>query len=129
MDVRTGLIQVQRPVQYMNMLAEALFDGVHELLNDIQKRLRRRAIALLANLVDGLLGADADIGQKIVYGAVSLDVAGFLVASVLSGDESAIAALIFVVLMLDEGWILSGSVFHVGTQTMLTVPVEVEGCA
>ena len=55
--------------------------------------------------------------------------AGFLVAGVLSGDESAIAALIFVMLVLDEGWILAGSVFHVGTQTILTVPVEVEGCA
>lgn len=47
----------------MNVLAEALFDGVHELLNDIYKYLRWRAIALLADLVDGLLGADADIGK------------------------------------------------------------------
>ena len=125
----TGLVQMQRPVQHMNVLAEALFDGVHELLNDIYKYLRWRAIALLADLVDGLFGADASIGQQIVYGAVSFDVAGFLVAGVLSGDESAIAALIFVMLVLDEGWILAGSVFHVGTQTMLTVPVEVEGCA
>jgi len=55
--------------------------------------------------------------------------AGFFVAGILPGDESAIAALIFVMLMLGEGWIPTGSVFLVGAQAVLTVPVEVEGCA
>ena len=128
-DVRAGFVEVQRPVQHMNVLAEAFLDGGYKLLNDFGQYLRRRAVALLTDLVDGFLGTDAGICQQIVHGAVALGVAGFLVAGILTGDESAIAALIFVMLMLGEGRILAGGVFLVGAQSVLTVPVEVEGCA
>ena len=113
----------------MNVLAKTLLDGIHKLLNDFGQHLRRRAVAFFADLIDGFLGTDAGICQQIVHSAVALSVAGFLVAGILTGDESAIAALIFVMLMLGEGRILAGGVFLVGAQSILTVPVEVEGCA
>ena len=128
-DVRAGFVEVQRPVQHMNVLAEAFLDGGHELLNDFGQHLRRWTVALLADLINGFFGADAGICQQIVHGAVALGVAGFSVAGVLPGDESTIAALVFVMLMLGEGRILAGGVFLVGAQSVLTVPVEVEGCA
>ena len=128
-DVGTGFVEVQCPVQYMDVGAKPFLNGGEELAHDGSQHLRRRTVALLADLVDGLLGTDTGIGKQIVDGAVALGMAGFFVAGVLSGDESAIAALIFVMLMLGEGRILARSVFLVGAQAVLTVPVEVEGCA
>lgn len=83
MDVRAGFVQMQRPVQYMNVLAEPLLNGGEELGHDSGQHLWRRAIAFFADLVDGFLGADAGIGKQIVHSAVALGVAGFDVALVL----------------------------------------------
>ena len=116
---------------HQNLILDAggIVHGGEELGYDGGQHLRRWTVALLADLVDGFLGTDAGICQQIVHGAVALGVAGFLIAGILTGDESAIAAFIFVMLMLGEGWIPTRSVFLVGAQAVLTVPVEVEGCA
>lgn len=111
----------------MNVLAKTLLDGVHELLNDLQQLLRRRAITILADLVNRFFRTDTDIIQQIIHSAVSFGVPGLDVPGILSGDKAAVAFLIFIPLMLGKGRILTGKVFFVGSQTVCAVPVKVHG--
>ena len=102
-DVGTGLVQMQRPVQHMDVGAEALFHRCKKRQHHVSQHLGRRAVALFSDLVDGFFRANARIPQQIVNGSIALGMTGFGVALVLPRNKRPVPALIFVPLVLGEG--------------------------
>ena len=110
----------------MHMAAKTLLDGCHEFLDDFQQHFWRRTVAFFSDLVDRFFRADPCIRQQIVHSAVSPCVSGFLIAGCLPGQIIAVALLVEIPLHLIEGWILTGLIFLVIPQTVLSVPVKVQ---
>ena len=127
MDMGTGLVQMQRPVQHMDVGAEAFFHGCKKFQHHGSQHLGRRAVAFFANLVDGFFRADARIPQQIVNGSIALGMTGFGVALVLPRNERPVPALIFVPLVLGEG--RKAAVLLMGAQAVCAVPVQVQPCS
>lgn len=126
MDVRAGLVQMQRPVKDMDMIAKSFSDGLHKLLNDSSQHLWRRTVSLLADLIDRLFRTDASISQQVVHRAVAFGVTSFDVALRLTCKIRAVTLFIEIMLHLDEGGILTGYVLGMCAKAVVPVPVQIK---
>ena len=127
MDMRCALIQMQCPIQHMNVFAKFGLELVNELGDDVQQFLRRSVVVLCSQLVDGFFRAGLAAGQQVGNGAVALCVPDLGVTLVLAFHKVGIAALIELPFHIREGrpqivrvlWVESR------TEAVEAVPVDV----
>ena len=93
-DMRCAFVQMQRPVQHMNVVAKLGLELVNELRDDVQQVLCRSVFVQRPKLVDGLLRAGLAAGQQVGNGAVALCVPNLGVALVLTFDKGRVPALV-----------------------------------
>ena len=127
MDVGCAFIQMQCPVQYMNVVAILGFELLDELRDDAQQVLCRSVFIQRSKLVDRLFRAGLTAGQQVRNRAVALRVPDFGVALVLTFHKIGIAALVKLSFYLREG---CRQIIRVGwsesrTETVKAVPVDV----
>ena len=126
-DMGCAFIQMQRPVQHMNMVAILGFELLDELCDDAQQVLCRSVFIQRSKLVDGLFRAGLTAGQQVGNGAVALRVPDLGIALVLAFDEGRIAALVELPFHIREGRCQIIRVLWVKSQTksVEAVPVDV----
>ena len=127
MDMRCALIQMQCPIQHMNVFAKFALELVNELRDDVHQVLCRSVFIQRSKLVDRLFRAGLAAGQQVGNGAVALRVPDLGIALVLLFDELRIAALVKLSFYLREGRcqiirVLRG---ESRTEAVETVPVDV----
>ena len=83
MDVGRTLIQMQRPVQNVDMGAKAPFKLLIKFADNERQRTRWNGFFHGANLINAFLRTGLVVFQKIFYGTVALGVPGFLVPGIL----------------------------------------------
>ena len=83
-DVGCAFVQMQRPIQNVNMIAKLCFELLDELGDDVQQVLCGSVFIQRSKLVDSFLRAGLAAGQQVGNGAVALCVPGFGVALVLA---------------------------------------------
>ncbi len=124
MDVGCAFVQMQCPVQHMNVVAILGLELLDELCDDAQQVLCRSVFIQRSKLVDGLLRAGLAAGQQVGNGAVALGVANLRIAGVLVLHKVSVMDFIEHLLHIAE----CGSLFIlVGCRTdaMIAVPVDV----
>ena len=131
MDMRCAFIQMQRPVQHMNVFAEFSLKLLNELGDDVQQVLCRSVFIQRSQLVDGFFRAGLAAGQQVRNGAITLRVPNLGIALVLTFHKIGIAALVKLPFYIREGrrqiirvlWVESR------TETVKAVPVDVALCS
>ena len=93
-DVGRAFIQMQRPVQHMNVFAEFSLELLNELGDDVQQVLCRSVVIQRSKLVDGLFRTGLAAGQQVGNGAVALCVPDLGVALVLAFHKSRVVGLV-----------------------------------
>ena len=126
-DVRCAFIQMQRPVQHMDVFAIPDLELLNELGDDVQQILCGSVFIQRSQLINSLFRAGLAAGQQVRNGAVAFRVPNFGVALVLLFDELRIAALVKLSFYLREG---RGQIIRVlwvksRTETVEAVPVDV----
>ena len=126
-DVGRAFIQMQRPVQHMNVFAILGFELLDELGDDVQQVLCRSVFIQRSKLVDRLFRAGLAAGQQVGNGAVALRVPDLGVALVLTFNESRVPALVELPFHIREG---RRQIIWVGwsesrAETVEAVPVDV----
>ena len=127
MDMRCALIQMQCPVQHMNVFAILGFELLNELGDDVQQVLCRSVFIQRSKLVNRLFRTGLAAGQQVGNGAVALRVPDLGVALVLTFDKGRVVGLIELPFHFREGrrqivrvlWVESR------TETVEAVPVDV----
>ena len=126
-DVGCAFVQMQCPVQHMNMVAILGFELLDELCDDAQQVLCRSVFIQRSKLVDRLFRAGLAAGQQVGNGAVALCVPDLGVALVLAFDEGRVVGLVELPFYIREGrrqivrvlWVKSR------TETVKAVPVDI----
>ena len=126
-DVGCAFVQMQCPVQHMNMVAILGFELLDELCDDAQQVLCRSVFIQRSKLVDRLFRAGLAAGQQVGNGAVALGVPDLGVALVLAFDEGRVVGLVELPFYIREGrrqivrvlWVKSR------TETVKAVPVDI----
>jgi len=123
MDVGCAFVQMQCPVQYMNMVSEPRL----ELLNNRQQNFARSMVVLCSQLIDGFFRAGLAAGQQVGNGAVALCVPDLGVALVLAFDEGRVVGLVELPFYIREGrrQIVRVLWSESRTETVEAVPVDV----
>ena len=93
-DMRCTFIQMQRPVQYMNMMSEPRLERLSKLRYDRQQNFARSMVVLCSQLIDSFFRAGLAAGQQVGNGAVALCVPNLGVALVLTFDKGRVPALV-----------------------------------
>ena len=127
MDVRCAFVQMQYPVQHMNVVAKLGLELLNELRDDVQQVLCRSVFIQRSKLVDSFLWAGLAAGQQVRNGAITLRVPNLGIALVLTFHKVGIAALIELPFHIREGrpqivrvlWVESR------TETVEAIPVDV----
>ena len=127
MDVGRAFVQMQRPVQYMNVFAEFSLKLLNELCDDAQQVLCRSVFIQRSKLVDGLFRAGLAAGQQVGNGAVALRVPDLGITLILAFHKSRVVGLVELPFYVREGcrqivrvlWVKSR------TETVEAVPVDV----
>ena len=83
MDVRRTFIQMQGPIQNVNVFAETLMELVHKFRDDQKKLFGRSMVFQCAKLIDGFFGTGLFAGEQIFDVTVSFSVANFGIAGIL----------------------------------------------
>ena len=94
MDVGCAFVQMQCPVQHMNMFAKLGLERLDELRDNVQQVLRRSVLIQRSKLVDGLFRAGLAAGQQVVNRAVALCVPDLGVAFVLAFNKGRVVGLV-----------------------------------
>ena len=102
-DVGCAFVQMQCPVQHMNMVAILGFELLDELCDDAQQVLCRSVFIQRSKLIDGLFRAGLAAGQQVRNGAVTFSVPDFGVALVLTFDEGCVPDLVKLPFHIREG--------------------------
>ena len=127
MDVRRSLIQMQRPVQNVNVFAETLMELIHKFCGDLKKFFGRSVALQRSKLIDAFFGAGFLAGEQIFGGAVSLGVPDFGVALILSFGE--VGVMQFVVELFDFFKSVGQTFLTLGLQSradaVITIPINV----
>ena len=127
MDVRRSLIQMQRPVQNVNVFAETLMELIHKFCGDLKKFFGRSVALQRSKLIDAFFGAGFLAGKQIFGGAVSLGVPDFGVALILSFGE--VGVMQFVVELFDFFKSVGQTFLTLGLQSradaVITIPINV----
>ena len=126
-DVGCAFVQMQCPVQHMNMVAILGFELLDELCDDTQQILCRSVFIQRSKLIDCLFRAGLAAGQQVGNGAVALCVPDLGVALVLAFDEGRVVGLVELPFYIREGrrqivrvlWVKSR------TETVKAVPVDI----
>ena len=126
-DVGCAFVQMQRPVQNMNMISEPCLELLDEFGHDRQKNFARSMVVLCSKLIDGFFRAGLAAGQQVRNGAVAFRVPDLGVALVLAFHKIGISALVKLSFYLREG---RGQIIRVlwvesRTETVEAVPVDV----
>ena len=126
-DVGCAFVQMQRPIQNVNMIAKLCFELLDELGDDVQQVLCRSVFIQRSKLVDGLFRTGLAAGQQVRNGAVALRVPDLGVALVLAFDKGRVPALVELPFYVREG---CRQIVRVGwserrTETVEAVPVDV----
>ena len=93
-DVRRTFVQMQCPVQYMNMVSEPRLELLNEFGHDRQKNFARSMVVLCSQLIDGFFRAGLAAGQQVRNAAVSFRVPDLGVALILPFDELRVTGLV-----------------------------------
>ena len=127
MDVGCAFIQMQCPVQYMNVVAILGFELLDELRDDAQQVLCRSVFIQRSKLVDRLFRAGLTAGQQVRNRAVALRVPDFGVALVLTFNKGRVPALVELPFHIRKGRRQIFRVLRVEsrTETVEAVPVDV----
>ena len=120
-------VQMQRPVQHMNVFAILGFELLNELGNDVQQVLCRGVFVQRSQLIDSFFRAGLAAGQQVGNGAVALRVPNLGVTLVLAFHKSRVVGLVELPFYIREGrrqivrvlWVESR------TEAMEAVPVDV----
>ena len=127
MDVRRSLIQMQSPIQNVNVLAETLVELVHKLCGDLKEFFRGSVALQRSKLIDTFFGAVFLAGKQIFGGAVSLRVPDFGVAFILLFGE--VGVMEFVVELFNFFKGVSQTILIFGLQSradaVITIPINV----
>ena len=126
-DVGRAFVQMQRPVQHMNVVAKLCLEFLDELRDDVQQILCGSVFIQRSKLVDSFFRAGLAAGQQVRNGAVALCVPDFGVALVLTFDEGCVPDLVKLPFHIREGcrqiirvlWVESR------TETVEAVPIDV----
>ena len=126
-DVGCAFVQMQRPVQHMNMVSEPCLEFLDELGDEIEQILCGGVFIQRSELIDGFFWACLAAGQQVRNGAVAFRVPDLGVALVLAFHKVGIAALIELPFHIREGrpqivrvlWVESR------TETVEAIPVDV----
>ena len=126
-DVGCAFVQMQCPVQHMNMVAILGFELLDELCDDAQQVLCRSVFIQRSKLVDGLFRAGLAAGQQVGNGAVALRVPDSGVTLVLAFNKGRVVGLVELPFHIREGrsqiirvlWVESR------TEAVEAVPVDV----
>ena len=94
MDVGSAFIQMQCPVQHMNMVAEFSLEFLNELGDDVQQVLCGGMVVHCSQLIDSVFRAGLAAGQQVGNGAVAFRVPNLGVALVLTFDKGRVPALV-----------------------------------
>ena len=126
-DMGCAFIQMQRPVQHMNVFAKLGLELLNELRDDVQQVLCGSVFIQRPKLVDSLLRAGLATGQQVRNAAVSFGVPDLCVALVLVFDEGRVVGLVELPFHIREG---RCQIIWVGwsesrTETVEAVPVDV----
>lgn len=126
-DVGCAFVQMQRPVQNMNMTSEPCLELLDEFGHDRQKNFARSMVVLCSQLIDGFFRAGLTAGQQVGNGAVALRVPDLGVALVLPFDELLIVSLVELPFHIREGCCQIIRVLWVESQTeaVEAVPADV----
>ena len=127
MDVGSAFIQMQRPVQHMNMVAKLGLELVNELGDDVQQVLCRSVFFQRSKLVDGLFRAGLAAGQQVRNGSVALRVPDLGVAFVLAFNKGRVVGFVELPFHIRESRSQIIRVLRVEsrTETVKAVPVDV----
>ena len=127
MDVGCAFVQMQCPVQHMNMVAILGFELLDELGDDVQQVLCRSVFIQRSQLVDGLFRAGLAAGQQVRNGTVALRVPDLGVALVLTFNKGRVPALVELPFHIRKGRRQIFRVLRVEsrTETVEAVPVDV----
>ena len=127
MDVGRAFIQMQRPVQYMNMVAILGFELLDELGDDVQQVLCGSVFIQRSQLIDGFLRAGLAAGQQVGNGAVALCVPDLGVTLVLVFNKGRVVGFVELPFHIREGRSQIIRVLRVEsrTETVEAVPVDV----
>ena len=93
-DVRSAFVQMQCPVQHMNMVAEFSLELLNELGDDVQQVLCGSVFIQRSKLVDRLFRAGLAAGQQVGNGAVALCVPDLGVAFVLAFKKGRVVGFV-----------------------------------
>ena len=93
-DMGCAFIQMQRPVQHMNVFAILGFELLNELRDEIEQILCGGVFIQRPKLVDSFLWAGLAAGQQVGDAAVSFGVPNLGVALVLAFDEGRVVGLV-----------------------------------
>ena len=126
-DMGCAFIQMQRPVQHMNVFAKLGLELLNELRDDVQQVLCGSVFIQRPKLVDSFLWAGLAAGQQVGNGAVALRVPDLGVAGILAFDKGRVPTLVELPFYLREGCC---QIIRVGwvesrTETVEAVPVDV----
>ena len=127
MDVGCAFVQMQCPVQHMNVVAIPGLELLDELCDDAQQVLCGSVFIQRSKLVDRLFRAGLAAGQQVGNGAVALCVPDLGVTLVLTFHKIGIVTLVELPFYLREGrsqiirvlWVESR------TETVEAVPIDV----
>ena len=126
-DVRRTFIQMQGPIQNVNVFAETLMELIHKFCGDLKKFFGRSVALQRSKLIDAFFGAGFLAGKQIFCGAVSLGVPDFGVALILSFGE--VGVMEFVVELFDFFKSVGQTFLTLGLQSradaVITIPINV----
>ena len=127
MDVGCAFIQMQCPVQHMDMFAEFSLELLNELCDEIEQVLCGSVFIQRSKLIDGFFRTGLAAGQQVGNGAVALCVPDLGVALVLAFDEGRVVGLVELPFYIREGrrQIVRVLWSESRTETVEAVPVDV----
>ncbi len=123
MDMGRGLVQMERPVNNMDVFTEAAFKFQHKFPDNFQKHIRGNGVLHRADLVDGFLRAEAFVSQQIIHAPVTLGVAAFGVPLMLAVKVVRVAVQIKGPFHIREGH-LTVLLGRIG-RALETIPIDV----
>ena len=126
-SVGCAFVQMQRPVQHMNVGAILGLELLNELCDDVQQVLCGGVFVQRSQLVDGFFRAGLVAGQQVRNCAVAFRVPDLGVALVLTFNEGRVPALVELPFHIREG---HRQIIRVGwsksrTETVEAIPVDV----
>lgn len=126
-DVRRTFIQMQGPIQNVNVFAETLMELIHKFCGDLKKFFGRSVALQRSKLIDAFFGAGFLAGKQIFGRTVSFRVPDFGVARILLFGE--IGVMEFVVELFDFFKSIGQTFFTLGLQSradaVIAIPIDV----